>query len=128
MIDQTTIPVPFTTSACDRVLSAIRAFWREHGRSPSLGEVARRAAVRRQHVTRYLMKLQIGGYLTYDRQAAEPIVLIDPAANLSDLDLENGCHGRGWTIIKSRAPALAQVYSVDARAPAYDPDLLTLLR
>lgn len=119
MTDMAVIPVPFTTSACDRVLFAIRAYRRQHGRSPSLGEVSRRAAVRRQHVARYLLKLQIGGYLTYDRHAAEPIVLIDPAANLSDLDLENGCHGRGWTIIKSAAPEVAASYPVENGCPKW---------
>lgn len=127
MTTETSIPVPFTTSACDRVLTAIRVYRREHGRSPTLGEISRRATVRRQHVPRYLVRLQIAGHLTYDRHAAEPIVLADPAANLSDIDLENGCHGRGWTVIKSAAPLIAAAYPVDDVRPAWIPDLVARL-
>lgn len=128
MNDQTTIPVPYTSSACDRVLTAVRIYRREHGRSPSLGEIARRAAVRRQHVARYLIRLQLAGLLTYDRHAPEPIVLTDPAANLSDLDLENGCHGRGWTIVKSAAPLIAVAFPVDAVVPIWEVSLTDQLR
>lgn len=128
MNDQTSIPVPYTSSACDRVLTAIRLYRREHGRSPSLGEIARRASVRRQHVARYLIRLQVGGHLTYDRHAAEPIVLVDPAANLSDIDLENGCHGRGWTVTKSAAPELAAAFPVDPVVPIWELPLLDQLK
>lgn len=127
MIEPNSIPVPFTTSATDRVLSAVRAYRREHGRSPTLGEIARRALVRRQHVARYLGRLQVAGYLVYDRRAAEPITLIDPAANLSDLDLENGCRGRGWTVIKSAAPGVIASYPVDPVAPNWELPLINAL-
>lgn len=127
MTSETSIPVPYTSSACDRVLTAIRVYRREHGRSPSLGEIARRASVRRQHVARYLVRLQVGGHLTYDRHAAEPIKLADPAANLSDIDLENGCHGRGWTIVKSRAPNLPAAFPVDAVVPIWELPLIEQL-
>lgn len=127
MNDDTSFPVPFTTSACDRVLTAIRIYRRQHGRSPSLGEIARQASVRRQHVGRYLVRLQIAGLLVYDRHAAEPIMLTDPTANLSDIDLENGCHGRGWTVIKSRAPAVAAAFPVDSVVPNWELPLLDKL-
>lgn len=123
----TSFPVPYTSSACDRVLTAIRIYRREHGRSPSLGEISRRAAVRRQHVPRYLVRLQLAGHLTYDRHAAEPIVLADPAANLSDIDLENGCHGRGWTVIKSAAPHVAAAFPVDDVVPIWEVSLIEKL-
>ncbi|WP_093332638.1 hypothetical protein [Sphingomonas rubra] len=99
------------------MLTAIRVYRREHGRSPTLGEISRRASVRRQHVPRYLLRLQIAGHLTYDRHATEPIVLNDPAANLSDIDLENGCHGRGWTVVKSIAPMISATYPIDPATP-----------
>jgi hypothetical protein len=126
--EKTSIPVPYTSSACDRVLTAVRIYRREHGRSPSLGEIARRATVRRQHVARYLIRLQIAGLLTYDRHAPEPIVLTDPAANLSDIDLENGCHGRGWTIVKSAAPLIAAAFPVDSVVPIWEVPLTEKLR
>ncbi len=128
MTEPNSIPVPYTSSATDRVLSAVRAYRREHGRSPTLGEIARRALVKRQHVGRYLGRLQEAGYLVYDRRAAEPITLIDPAANLSDLDLENGCHGRGWTVIKSAAPAVIASYPVDPVVPKWELPLVEKLR
>ena len=109
------------------MLTAVRIYRREHGRSPSLGEIARRAVVRRQHVARYLIRLQLAGLLTYDRHAPEPIVLSDPAANLSDLDLENGCHGRGWTIIKSAVPPLATAFRVHGLGPEWAPTLIQQL-
>lgn len=127
MNDQTTIPVPYTSSACDRVLTAVRIYRREHGRSPSLGEIARRAAVRRQHVARYLIRLQLAGLLTYDRHAPEPIILTDPAANLSDLDLENGCHSRGWTIVKSPVPMMVDAFPLDPSAPSWGSALINQL-
>jgi hypothetical protein len=120
-------PVPFTTSACDRVLTAIRTYRRQHGRSPSLGEIARRASVRRQHVGRYLVRLQIAGLLVYDRHASEAIILTDPTANLSDIDLEAGCHGRGWTVIKSAAPEMASAFPVDPLVPNWELPLLKKL-
>lgn len=128
MTEPNNIPVPYTSSATDRVLSAVRAYRREHGRSPTLGEIARRALVKRQHVGRYLGRLQVAGYLVYDRRAAEPITLIDPAANLSDLDLENGCHGRGWTVIKSAAPDVIKPYPVDTVVPKWELPLVEKLR
>ncbi|MBW6524435.1 MarR family transcriptional regulator [Sphingomonas sp. RHCKR47] len=128
MIEPNSIPVPFTTSATDRVLSAVRAYRREHGRSPTLGEIARRALVRRQHVARYLKRLQEAGYLVYDRRAAEPITLVDLAANLSDLDLENGCHGRGWTVIKSAVPNLTTSFPVDPVVPNWELPLVDKLQ
>lgn len=127
MTEPNSIPVPYTSSATDRVLSAVRAYRREHGRSPTLGEIARRALVKRQHVGRYLGRLQDAGYLVYDRRAAEPITLIDPAANLSDLDLENGCHGRGWTVIKSAAPDVIASYPVDHVVPQWERPLIDAL-
>ena len=128
MTEPNSIPVPYTSSATDRVLSAVRAYRREHGRSPTLGEISRRALVKRQHVGRYLGRLQDAGYLVYDRRAAEPITLIDPAANLSDLDLENGCHGRGWTVIKSVAPDVIASYPVDPVVPKWELPLVEKLR
>lgn len=122
-----TNPVRYTTSATDRVLSAVRAYRREYGRSPTLGEIARRTLVQRQHVARYLKRLQDAGYLVYDRRAAEPITLVDPAANLSDLDLENGCHGRGWTVIKSPVPTVVDVYAVDPVVPKWELPLIDAL-
>lgn len=127
MIEPTSIPVPFNLSATDRVLSAVRAYRREHGRSPTLAEIARRTMVKRQHVARYLKRLQDAGYLTYDRRAPEPIMLVDLVANLSDLDLENGCHGRGWTVIKSAAPVIAQSYPVDPVVPNWELPLIDAL-
>lgn len=127
MTEPNSIPVPYTSSATDRVLSAVRAYRREHGRSPTLGEIARRALVKRQHVGRYLGRLQDAGYLVYDRRVAEPITLIDPAANLSDLDLENGCHGRGWTVIKSAAPNVIASYPVDHIVPQWEAPLINEL-
>lgn len=127
MTEPGSTPVRYTTSATDRVLSAIRAYRREHGRSPTLGEIARRTLVQRQHVARYLKRLQEAGYLVYDRRAAEPITLVDPAANLSDLDLENGCHGRGWTVIKSPMPAVVDVYAVDPVVPKWELPLIDAL-
>lgn len=127
MTEPNSIPVPYTSSATDRVLSAVRAYRREHGRSPTLGEIARRALVKRQHVGRYLGRLQKAGYLVYDRRAAEPITLIDPAANLSDLDLENGCHSRGWTVIKSAAAGVIASYPVDPVVPAWELPLIDAL-
>ena len=128
MNDLTSIPVPYTSSACDRVLTAVRIYRRQHGRSPSLGEIARRAVVRRQHVARYLVRLQIAGLLTYDRHAPEPIVLTDPAANLSDLDLENACHRRGWTVTTSAAPMIAASFPVDPVVPIWEVSLTDQLR
>jgi SOS-response transcriptional repressor LexA len=113
-----------TTSACHRVLTAIRQYRREHGCSPSLGEIARRTRVRRQHVGRYLASLQADGYLIYDRAAVETIKLADPAANLSDLDLELACHGRGWTVVKSRAPAIVEAYPIETAPQGWEVDLL----
>lgn len=128
MTEPHSFPVPYTSSATDRVLSAVRAYRREHGRSPTLGEISRRALVKRQHVGRYLARLQDAGYLVYDRRAAEPITLIDPAANLSDLDLENGCHGRGWTVIKSAAPDVIKSYPVDPVVPKWELPLVMKLQ
>jgi len=125
--DETSFPVPYTSSACDRVLTAIRIYRRQHGRSPSLGEIARRASVRRQHVGRYLVRLQIAGLLVYDRHAIEPIMLADPTANLSDIDLEVACHDRGWTVIMSRAPAVASAFPVDPVVPNWELPLLDKL-
>ncbi len=116
-----------TTSACHRVLTAIRQYRREHGCSPSLGEIARRTLVRRQHVGRYLASLQADGYLIYDRAAVETIKLADPAANLSDLDLELACHGRGWTVIKSTMPAIGDAYPVDTTVPNWELPLIVRL-
>ena len=113
-----------TTSACHRVLTAIRQYRREHGCSPSLGEIARRTLVRRQHVGRYLASLQADGYLIYDRAAVETIKLADPAANLSDLDLELACHGRGWTVIRSAAPSVADSFPVDPLVPEWGSSLV----
>jgi hypothetical protein len=117
-----------TTSACHRVLTAIRQYRREYGCSPSLGEVARRSHVRRQHVGRYLASLQADGHLIYDRTAIDTIKLTDPAANLSDLDLELGCHGRGWVVIKSALPSIVDAYPVDTMVPNWELPLIDTLK
>lgn len=106
-----------TGSAWHRVLAAVRQYRREVGCAPSLGEIARRTGIRRQHIGRSLRQCEREGLIVYAPGSSDPIRLVDTAANLSDEELEAALHGRGGRIVWSPAPVVGEAYPVDPRLP-----------
>ena len=85
-----------------RILEAIRHYFRVSGMSPSFSEIGSRAGVSKQRVGRYLDELQRDEYLSYIKGEARSILMSDPCANISDVDLLAACIGRGWIIVQNK--------------------------
>ncbi len=107
------------------VLTAIRQHFRVTGCSPSYAEIGERTGLEPRHVRPHLDSLQADGLIVFRRGVGRSIMLVDRMANLSDEEVELGVHGRGWTLVKSAVPALAEVYPLDL---AIDENDLALLR
>ena len=102
-----------------RVLDAIRWYFRAYGLSPSHSEIAKLACIAVKRVLRYLKELQAVGLLLFTRGAARSIVLVDRCANLSDEEMERGCHARNWQVIKP-PPEAAPLNAVFQISPDHD--------
>jgi DNA-binding transcriptional ArsR family regulator len=109
------------------VLKAIRQHFRETGCSPSYAEIGERTGLEPRHVRPHLEQLQDDGLLTYRRGVGRSIVLVDRMANLSDEEVERGVHGRGWTLVKSTLPLLADMFPIDPTLKASFGQLLKQL-
>lgn len=109
------------------VLEAIREHFRAAGQSPSYREIGERTGLTPRDVRPHLDQLARDHLIEHRPGVARSISLVDRAANLSDTELEAACHGRGWTVTRSVAPALVKSFPVDPRASASDGDLLEIL-
>lgn len=96
------------TSSSRRVLGLefIRRYFREHGSSPSHGEIAAGLGMAKRRVGPMIEEWAQAAVLTFTPKRGRSIVLVDRAANLSDSELELACRARGWTIRKSPLPML----------------------
>ena len=117
MTRKTLTPTPSMSSRRQLVLTAIRQHFREVGRSPSYLEISIRVGIEPRHVKPHLKQLQSDGLITFRDRAARSIALVDRTANLSDDEIEVAVHSRGWQLVKSVVPVLAQVYPLDTVEP-----------
>lgn len=102
-------------STRQRVLGAIRWYFREHGDAPSHGDIAALAGIAVKRVRGYAGELRALGYITYRAGVPRGIALVDRAAMLSDQELRLACVARGWVVTDSALPALAAAFPLVAQ-------------
>lgn len=88
----------FSTDACDRVLAAVRWWFRKTGRSPSFGNIAELATIHKGRIRRHLDALQAEGFLTHTPGVARSIVLVDRGAMMSDAEVIALAVGRNLVV------------------------------
>jgi repressor LexA len=70
------------------MLKFVRAFWKKHGYSPTIQEIADAVGLKSPNATRnHLFHLQKHGFITMTPKVARAITLVDPAPD-------------GWTATK----------------------------
>lgn len=109
------------------VLEAIREHFRAAGQSPSYREIGERTGLTPRDVRPHLDQLARAKLIEHRPGVARSISLVDRTANLSDTELEAACHGRGWAITKSSAPALVKSFPVDPLGSRENDDLLGII-
>lgn len=110
-----------------RVLTAVRMYYRKHGRAPSHADIARQGRVHRTHISKYLRQLKAEGLINYEPMAAYSIRLVDPLANFSDEELTLALIGRGKTVLNTPLPLLAEAFPIDPRIAEAEALLLAKL-
>ena len=95
-------------STQQRVLSAIRDYFKDHEVGPSHADIADRAGITVKRVQRYVEQLADGGYLTYIPRAPRSIRLLDRMANYSDDEVRATLAARGLEIVIRQPPSPAE--------------------
>lgn len=93
----------FTMSPACRILDMLNAWFASHAFAPSYREIERLARVHLGRVRSYLDQLQAQGHLTHRGGEPRSIVLTRRMANVSDIELEVECLGRGWVVMRPPA-------------------------
>jgi len=89
---------PAMTSRKLQVLGFIKRYYLDHGKSPTLGEIAAGVNITRQRAHKLVRSLDADGDVRRTAGKARGIMLRDPVKQLSEIDALRQLQQAGWSI------------------------------